>query len=259
MSTRQQAAVAVSVLALVVLGGACARTSAGAPASSAPVGQSVSPAEAPGSTAGSASPSTSPAPSGRTTKRTASELRKALLSLKDVPPGFELEPDPGGDEAVQASSSRSGCQALVRLLNAATVPGSKAEAQVSFSGGQEGPFVEETLAALGSTTTAQAFVTGFRSAVQTCRTVSLTVDGLGTSPLSVREISFADLGDASFAVRFRASKGALAGFELIQVGVQSADVVVGTTFVGLDPADAAVATQDAVDKVKKKLGTSGSA
>jgi len=80
----------------------------------------------------------------------------------------------------------------------------------------------------------------------------------GTSTLQVREISFASAGDSSFAARFSATKGALEGFELIQAGAQSGDVLVGMTFVGLDPAEAEQATQDAVAKVEDKLGTSGS-
>lgn len=226
-----------------------------APASqsaSAPASQSAS-ASASASASGSAAPAPTPP---ATKKRTVAELRKALLGLKDVPAGFEVESGSTGGGG-KASSGKSECAPLVRLLNASQVPGSRAAAQVSFSGGQAGPFVDESLDALGTAKTAGDFVGSYRSAVRKCRTISLRIDGAGTSPLEVREISFADVGDTSFAARFRASRGDLAGFELIQAGVQSADVLIGMTFVDLDPTVAEAATQDAVKKVEDKLGTSG--
>ncbi len=176
-----------------------------------------------------------------------------------MPAGFEVESAAGGEnDGGKASSSRTECSALVRLLNATKVPGSRADAQVSFSGGQDGPFVDESLDALGTAQAARSFVADSRAAVKNCRSLSLTIDGVGTSTLQVREISFASAGDSRFAARFSATKRALEGFELIQAGAQSGDVLVGMTFVGLDPAEVEQATQDAVAKVEDKLGTSGS-
>lgn len=97
----------------------------------------------------------------------------------------------------------------------------------------------------------------YRKAVKDCRTVTVSIPGVGKSALNVREISFAKMGDSSFAARFRAEEGPLAGFELIQVGVQSRDIVVGMGFVATDPADAEAATDDAVAKVQDTLGKGG--
>jgi hypothetical protein len=174
-------------------------------------------------------------------------LQKALLTLKDVPAGFQVEPDDNsGDE--KATTKRGECKALVKLLNAGTLPASKADAHTGFSGGPDGPFLEEPIDAMGDAAGARAFVTGYRSAVKKCRTVSLTISGAGTSTLAVSEISFADIGDTSFAARFRATSGPLEGFELIQAASQTADLVVRMTAIDLDPADAEAATQDAVDQ-----------
>lgn len=252
-------------LALTPVAAGCNASSGDAPASSAPSIPAASPSSAVPTATASRSPSATPSPSARrspsatTTNRTAAELRKALLGLKDVPAGFEVESAAGGEnDGGKASSSRTECSALVRLLNATKVPGSRADAQVSFSGGQDGPFVDESLDALGTAQAARSFVADSRAAVKNCRSLSLTIDGVGTSTLQVREISFASAGDSRFAARFSATKRALEGFELIQAGAQSGDVLVGMTFVGLDPAEVEQATQDAVAKVEDKLGTSGS-
>ena len=267
MRPHSTAATLVSALTLTVLATGC----------SAPGTEAADPVVTPSSTTTpSATPSApaTPAPSATTprpstaaptkpapstpapAKRTEADLRKALLSLEDVPPGFEVQPDDdsGGQKA---TTPRSECKALVKMLNANTLPGSKTGVRTAFSGGPDGPFLQESIDAMGDATVARTFVAGYRTAVKKCRTVSLTISGAGTSTLAVREISFADIGDTSFAARFRATSGPLEGFELIQVASQSADLVVSMTAIDLDPTDAEVATQEAVAKAQTKLGATG--
>ena len=206
----------------------------------------------------SPSSTAAPEPSLATARRTRSELRRALLGLKDVPAGFEALPEADDDDDGRAFSTRSECAPLVRMLNARTTPGSTADASISFSGGQEGPWLKESLDALGSEDPARAAVRAFRTAVRECRTVSLKVTGAGTSTLKVRELSFGRIGDASFAARFSVGKGPLEGFELIHAAAQSKDVLVGTTSVGLQPGDAEQTAQDAVQKVDHQLRSGSS-
>jgi hypothetical protein len=123
---------------------------------------------------------------------------------------------------------------------------------VTFSGGEDGPAVDETLDALRSVSSAAGFVDRYRKAVKDCDAVTYSVPGVGTSTLHARAISFDDMGDDSFAGR----SGALDGFEVIQVGVQSEDVVLGLSFFWTDPADAEDATSVALDKTQETLGTS---
>lgn len=202
-------------------------------------------------------PTPSPtSPSSPALKRTRAELTKALLSLKDLPAGFEVDKG-GGDDGTRMSSRTKACSPLVRLMNDASLPGSREQADVSFSGGQDGPYIDETLDAMGSNRAARAFVETYRTSVRACRSIRVTVPGIGSSDVDVREISFARIGDDTFAARFRARSGALEGLELIQAGVQSGDVVVGVTTVGFDGSDAEAATDDAVSKAGRKLGTSG--
>lgn len=218
---------------------------------------SASPTGTP-STAPAAPATPSPTPSASSTrKRTRAELKGALLTLKDLPGGFEIEQG-GGDDGTRVSSSKKDCAPLVRLMNSQTLAGSRAQAEVSFSGGQEGPFIDESLDAMGTAQAARAFIGKYRSAVKACGSISVSFPGVGASSFAVREISFSDLGDDTFAARFRAKGGPLEGLEFIQAGVQSGDIVVGTSVLGLDGADAEAATEDAVKKVAKKLGTSGS-
>lgn len=73
--------------------------------------------------------------------------------------------------------------------------------------------------------------------------------------MQVRKISFDTLGDDTVAVRFSANGGPLDGFETIQVGVASGDVVIGLSTIGLDGPDTEAAAEDAVKKAERKLGT----
>ena len=177
------------------------------------------------------------------------------MSLSDVPAGFEVDSSGSSDDTIKASSKDARCAALVRLMNSGQLAGSTAEVHRSFSGGSDGPFVDESLDALGTKQAAGRFVAGFRSAVSACHTLKVTVPGAGSSSVAVRQISFAKLGDDTFSARLQATGGSLDGFELIQTGVQSGDIVVGMTVVGLDGPDAEDASTEAVKKVEKTFGT----
>jgi hypothetical protein len=263
MRPHPSAATLVSALTLTVLASGCSAptTEAADPVVTPTMTATSSSAATPAPSATAARPSTAaptkPAPSTPApVKRTEADLRKALLGLKDMPAGFAVEADDdGGDE--KATTRRNECKALAKLLNADTLPGSRADAGTAFSGGPDGPFLQESIDAMGDAAAARTFVTGYRTAVKKCRTLSLTIGGAGTSTLAVREISFADIGDTSFAASFRATSGPLEGFELIQAASQTADLVVSMSAIDLDPLDAEAATQDAVDKAQTKLGTSG--
>lgn len=188
---------------------------------------------------------------------TSAQLRKALLGIHDVPAGFELVKDEDEDGDL-ASSKKPGCAALVRLLNAAKLPESRASASVGFDGGQDGAFVGEDLDALPSSTAAESFVSDYRRSVKQCRAITYKIKGVGASTLDVRPISFAEIGDGSFAARFGASRGPLAGLEITQVGAHVGAVVMSMTFVAMDPSDAEAASQDAADKVTSKTGSAAS-
>lgn len=246
-------------VALVLAMASCAGGGTNRPAGGASGSPSTTASSTPSSP--SSQPTTTPtplvSPPPTAVKRTSAQLSKALLALKDLPAGFEVDKG-GGDDGTTISSSKKTCAPLVRLMNSTKVAGSKAQANRSFSGGQDGPFVDETLDAMGTGSAARAFVENYRAAVNDCRSVRVSVPGVGSSDVAVRKISFAKIGDDTFAARFRAKGGPLEGLEIIQAGVQSGDVVVGVTAIGLDGPDAEAATQDAATKASQKLGTSGS-
>lgn len=213
------------------------------------------------------SPSASRSPSAPTTSRspstapsaqlTASELRKALLGIKDVPPGFERDTSTDRGEG-GVSSRRPSCAPLVRLLNGPKLPGSVATASTAFSGGSDGTYLQEDLDAMRSAEAAAKVIEGYRAAVKQCKSIRFVDPEAGAAALAVREISFAELGDDSFAARFRAGAGPLEGLEIIQVGAQSGSVVLGMALIGFHPADAEAATQQAMDKLRDQLGATSS-
>lgn len=156
------------------------------------------------------------------------------------------------------SSKDSRCAKLVAFTNADNPPGSKASAAQSYSGGAQGPFIDETIDAMGSPAAARALQKSYKQAVTACRTMSLKVPGEGTSPISVREVSAPDVGTDPVAVRFTATAGSLEGFEVTVVTAAVDDVVVAVTVINGLPEDIEGATVTAVEKVQDTLAASTS-
>jgi hypothetical protein len=183
------------------------------------------------------------------------ELKSALLELNDLPSGYAIEPaGAGGGTDGSASSKDRACAPLVTLTNLKTAPGSKSSAKVRFSGGQDGPFVDESIDALGSAEAVAALQASLKSAVAACRQLTITIPGQGSSAMKVAEVSAPKFGDHPFAARFTATGGPLAGLEITQVTAGVKDVVVSITFVAAIPEDVDGGTQAAVGKAKDVLG-----
>jgi hypothetical protein len=244
---------AVVILALSACSGGS--TTGSATPSPAPASTSASTTPSAATTA-SATPPTTPAAKPA---RTAAQLAKALLALADLPPGFSVEKDEAGDDSdVTVSSRESRCAKLVALSNADNPPGSKASAGQSYSGGAQGPFIDESIDAMGSPAAVRALQKSFKQAVVACRTMTLKVPGEGSSPISVREVSAPQAGTDPVAVRFTATSGPLEGFEVTMVTTGVDDVVLALTVVNGLPEDVDGATSAAVDKAQDILGTSRS-
>jgi hypothetical protein len=179
--------------------------------------------------------------------------------LADLPPGFSLEKDDTGDDAdVTVSSKDSRCAKLVAFTNADNPPGSKASAAQSYSGGSQGPFIDESIDAMGSPAAVRGLQKSFKQAVAACRTMSLKVPGEGSSPISVREVSAPEAGTDPVAVRFTATSGPLEGFEVTMVTTGVNDVVLAITVINGLAEDIDGATTTAVDKAQDILGATRS-
>lgn len=187
--------------------------------------------------------------------RPESKLKAALLGLSDLPSGYAIEAaDGSGGGDGSASSKDHACAPLVKLINLKTAPGSKSSASVSFSGGQDGPFVDESIDALGSTDAVKALQASFKSAVAACHKVTITIPGQGSSTMKVAEVSAPKSGDHTFAARMTATGGPLEGLEITQVTAGVKDVVVSLTFIAAFPEDVDAGTESAVGKAQEVLG-----
>jgi hypothetical protein len=229
-------------------GGGDKKASSSSPSSSTT--PSATPSATPTPTTTPTSTATSATPAG---PRTAAELKRALLTLKDLPSGFSIEPDTGGG-TVKASSKKPACARLVAFMNVDNPPGSKASAAQSFSGGQQGPFVDESLDAMGTAQAVAILQNNFRNAIRACKTLTLSVPGEGKSIVEVREVSAPEAGTSPVAVRFTATSGPAAGLEINMVTTGVGDVVAALTVVGT-PDDVDGAAQAAVDKATSTLKT----
>jgi len=183
-------------------------------------------------------------------------LAKGLLALADLPAGFSIEKDDdSGDDDVTLASKDAKCAKLVAFSSADVPPGSKASAGQSYSGGAEGPFIDESLDAMGSGAAVRALQKSFRQAIASCRTMTLTIPGEGRSPINVREVSAPKSGTDPAAVRFTATSGPLEGLEVTMITTGVGDVVLALTVINGLPEDIEGATSLAVRKAQKVFGT----
>lgn len=260
MPRRHHLVTAVLVLPVASLG-AC---TSGTPA--APARTSVGPGA--GTSTGTQAPSTptssmtSIGGSGEATstpvtalpKRAKASLTKALLVLDDLPAGFSVEPQDGKDSgAPNISSNNPSCRPLVAIMNADSAPGSVASATTSFSGGQDGPWIDEYLDAMGSPAKVMAFHDELRKAVKACSKVTMRLPE-GRSTMAVRLVRAPDASKDAVAFRVTAQGGALDGFEATQVASAVDDVDLSMIFLGAYPEEIDEGTHAAYEKAAQELG-----
>lgn len=195
-------------------------------------------------------PATTPPPAPK--PRTNAELTKALLALADLPAGLAIDNSPGEDDA-KLSSKEAKCKDLVTLFNARPAPGAKAFAERSFTGGQNGPFFDETLDAMGSPAAVTALLTRTRTAIKSCRQAKLTFPGTGSSTMAISEIAAPKVGANPVGARFTAEGGALDGLEVNFLFTGLGDVALGMSFDSADGIENALGA--AAAKANKVLGT----
>lgn len=140
------------------------------------------------------------------------------------------------------------------MSNADTAPGSRANAAASFSAGQDGPFIDEAIDALGSSAEVAALQGKFKAAIASCPKVTLSVPGIGSSAVAVRSVNPPPFGDQPLAARMTATGGQLEGLEVVMVTTGVSDTVLSLAFVAAAPDDIDGATSAAVDKATKLLG-----
>ena len=180
-------------------------------------------------------------------------LKKALLSIDDLPAGFSEESTDAGSNGGQViSSTNPKCRAFVDLMSADGAPGSKASASTAFSGGQDGPLIDEYLGAMGSAARVTALHSSIRAAVKSCPKVTLKLPA-GRSTIIVRAVRAPAASSDAVAFRITADGGALDGFEATQVSSAVGDVELTMVFFGAYPEEIDGATQAAHDKAAKAL------
>ena len=186
--------------------------------------------------------------------RTLAELKKALLSIDDVPSGYTLDPPSPDTGGLGARSKNPRCAPFVRLSNTSKAPGASATVEVSFSKGQDGPAVDESLDAMGSAARVAALQASFKAAIAACHTVDVTVPGAGTAALTVQAVRPPAFGRNPIAAQMTVAGGPLKGmvFTLVTTGI--GDTVLSMAFVAAPAADVEAATSVAVDKATQSLG-----
>lgn len=263
MPSRRRSTRPLLALPFAVLLAAC--STGQTPASTASTGSTVRATSSSGTSAptSTASPSTTGADGGSAVtttasppaaapKRTKAELSKALLALDDLPAGYSVEASDSSSGGPNISSTNPRCKPLVDIMNADHAPGAVASARTSFSGGQDGPFVDQYLDALGSAAHVAAFHETLRAAVKACPKVTMRLPQ-GRSTMAVKAVRAPDASQDAVAFRVTAQGGALDGFEGTQVASAVGDVELTMIFVSAYPEDIDDATHAAYEKAAEEL------
>ncbi|MEU4197343.1 hypothetical protein AB0E69_35980 [Kribbella sp. NPDC026611] len=205
-------------------------------------------------------PSSTPTPVAEKTSdtpvtRTSAELTKALLELSDLPSGFQLEKDDPDDGSKPFSSPTSKCKALVKYLNATKAPGSKASVTRTYSGGQEGPYIDFGLDAMGTAGEVADLRDAYADAVDDCAKVTLRTAGAGNTSMKVEKITAPAYGTKPFAFRLTGTSGPKRGLEYAAAVTGVGDVIISVGVLAGGGTELDPATEAAVTKAKQVLKT----
>jgi hypothetical protein len=201
----------------------------------------------------SVTPTASATTPAQSVTRTTAELTKALLVLSDLPGGFTQDKDEPDDGSKPFSSPSSRCKTLVRYLNATKAPGSKASVTRTFSGGQEGPYVDFGLDSLGTAEEVADLRDSYAHAVDDCSKVTLRTSGQASTSMKVEKITAPDFGTKPFAFRLTGTSGPKRGLEYTAAITGVGDVVVSVGVLAGQGTELDPATEAAVTKAQQVL------
>jgi len=107
---------------------------------------------------------------------------------------------------------------------------------------------------MSSADAVKALQGSLRSAVEACSQLTMTIPGLGSSTMTVAEVTAPTVGDRPFAVRLTGTRGRMKGLAVTQVTSGFRGSVVSVIFVLAKPQDVDGATRAAVGKAQDVLG-----
>jgi hypothetical protein len=174
-------------------------------------------------TAGTASQT----PGGTAEAWTADTLKPGLLTVKDLPAGYRLDPSTDSADSSDEgkySSKQAGCADLVKFLNAGRPTGAQASAKVSFMAGTQAPALEDELHGMPTADAAQTAITEFAAAVKTCTSLAMGDPTLSMT-VKVSALPAPALGEKAMAFQLEITSGPVAGTIMTGIRVSTGRVV----------------------------------
>ncbi|MFF0270181.1 hypothetical protein [Kribbella sp. NPDC004536] len=187
--------------------------------------------------------------------RTTAELTSALLVLADVPSGFSIDHDEDdGSKPFSAPTSR--CKTLVKYLNATKAPGAKVSVTRTFTGGQEGPYIDYGLDSMGTAADVSDLRDSYADAVDSCSKVTLKTEGSGNTSMKVEKITAPAYGTKPFAFQLTGVSGPKRGLEYAGLVTGVGDVILSVGVLAGQGGELDPATEAAVTKARQTLKVS---
>jgi hypothetical protein len=143
------------------------------------------------------------------------------------------------------------------LLNADEAPDSKRSVRRSFSGGQEGPYIDFSLDSMSTSKAVRTLQTSYREAVASCKKVTMRMDGAGSTQMEVVEIPAPKFGEEPFAFKLTGVSGPKEGLEFDSAITGVGDVILAVGVLAGQPGELDGATEAAVEKARTTLAKTG--
>jgi len=181
---------------------------------------------------------------------TEAQLKSALLTVADLPAGYKVDPSASTADDDGATSDNPACTDTFKGFEKATLDKDAPHVEAGFTGGENGPFLIQSLVGLDGDEASEEFAL-FRDSLRKCTTWTETDrDGTKTTN-TLAPMAFAKFGDDTESMKLTLNKLTLtvtANFIVVRVG--------GTLCVLMHlgvPAVAAADTEALVRKATEKI------
>lgn len=131
---------------------------------------------------------------------TEAQLSAALITVKDLPTGYKIDPDPSDDDDdSKTTSDNPECLAKFEQLEDLNAESDAPEAEASFEGSAFGSVLSVELASLDSKDEVKERVDKLATVLTDCPSFTVT-DEDGPATVKLGALSFPKLGDDTFAL-----------------------------------------------------------
>lgn len=186
---------------------------------------------------------------------TDAQIKKALLTVDDLPSGWTASPDEDeedDDSDAETDSASAECKKLMDAMEGDDSTKAFGKGEAEFQGGEWGPFLSQSVSSMKGDEIEKS-MDSFRDAFQACDSFTQTDDEGVKTEFKIADMSFPDLGDDTIALKMSAeAMGIPVDIPLVVVRVDQNVILLASVGLGegMSSADLEKVARTAVTKVK---------